>query len=349
MVRANGLRSSTTYRYELWIDDQAVRNPRQSFRTFPVPGKPGRFSIAFGGGAGFVPERERMWTVIAEQRPDALLMLGDNVYIDDPKHSTTQRYCYYRRQSRPEWRSLIAATPTYSIWDDHDFGTNDCVPGAAIEDPPWKRKVWRLFRQNWVNPGYGGGEAQPGCWYDFTIADVHFLMLDGRYYRSREGRPSMLGTAQKGWLFEQLRTSKARIKAIISPVPFSPGVKPGSKDTWDGFAEEREELFALLEEQQINGVILLAADRHRSDLRVTKRPDSYDLYEFESSKLTNRHTHPVVKTDQLIWGYNAKCSFGIVTFDTTKDDPEIQFEVVNIDGQRVHSHALYASDLRRGR
>ena len=64
---------------------------------------------------------------------------------------------------------------------------------------------------------------------------------------------------------------------------------------------------------------------------MTSRPGGYDLYELESSKLTNRHTHPVVKTDQLIWGYNAKCSFGIVRFDTTKDDPEIQFEVVDID------------------
>ena len=347
VVRASGLRPSTTYRYEVSIDDQPVRNPGQRLRTSPKQGEPGRFSIAFGGGAGFVPERERMWNVIAEQRPDALLMLGDNVYIDDPKHSMTQRYCYYRRQSRPEWRSLVAATPTYSIWDDHDFATNDCIPGAAIDKPAWKRRVWQVFQQNWVNPGYGGGNAQPGCWYDFTIADVHFLMLDGRYYRSREGTPSMLGAAQKEWLFDRLENTTARIKVIASPVPFSPGVKPGSKDTWDGFSEEREALFDLIEEQQINGVILLAADRHRSDLRVTKRPDSYDLYEFESSKLTNRHTHPVVKTDQLLWGYNAKCSFGLVTFDTTKADPEILFEVVDIDGERVHSHTLYASDLRR--
>ncbi|MCP4516497.1 MAG: hypothetical protein GY824_14870, partial [Delftia sp.] len=44
-----------------------------------------------------------------------------------------------------------------------------------------------MFKQNWNNPGFGGGEKQPGCWYDFQIADVHFIMLDGRYYRDKKG------------------------------------------------------------------------------------------------------------------------------------------------------------------
>ena len=75
----------------------------------------------------------------------------------------------------------------YSIWDDHDFGTNDCIPGPEIEVPTWKRSVWEIYKQNWVNPSYGGGSEQPGCWYDFHIGDVHFLMLDGRYYRDLKG------------------------------------------------------------------------------------------------------------------------------------------------------------------
>ena len=83
--------------------------------------------------------------------PDEFLMLGDNVYIDDPTHPLTNHYCYYRRQSRPEWRRFTATTGIYSIYDDHDFGLNDCVPGAEIEKPAWKRTVWDTFRQNWVN------------------------------------------------------------------------------------------------------------------------------------------------------------------------------------------------------
>jgi alkaline phosphatase D len=287
-----------------------------------------------------------MWDTIRERSPHALLMLGDNVYIDDPTQPWTQHYCYYRRQSRPEWRQLTARTAVYAIYDDHDFGTDDCIPGAEVDEPPWKREVWRRFQQNWVNPAYGGGEAQPGCWFDFSIGDVHFIMLDGRYYRSRSGTPSMLGPAQKAWLLETLKNSRGTFKVLASPVPWSEGVKPGSKDPWDGFPEEREEIFQFIEQQRIEGVVLIAADRHRSDLRITRRENGYDLYEFESSRLTNRHTHSVVQTPGLVFGYSKTCSVGMMHFDTTQGDPEVRCEIVDIDGRSVHSTTIRCSQLR---
>jgi alkaline phosphatase D len=130
-------------------------------------------------------------------------------------------------------------------------------------------------------------------------------------------------------------------------VPWTAGVKPGSRDPWDGFPEEREEIFSFLEQNKINGVVLIAADRHRTDLRVTKRAGGYDLYEFESSRLTNRHTHGVVKTPGLVWGYNKTCSFALMRFDTTLDDPQVTFECISIDGDRVHQHELSLSQLTR--
>lgn len=346
VVGVDGLKPAASYSYEILLNDRPLVLDGLRFRTHPATGQPGRFRVAFGGGAGFVPKWEHMWDTILKEQPNAMLMLGDNVYIDDPQNLLTQHYCYYRRQSRPEWQRLTASTAMYSIWDDHDFGTNDCVPGADIESPKWKRTVWEKFQQNWANPSYGGGTKQPGCWYDFSIADVHFIMLDGRYYRSRKGTPTMLGPVQKQWLLSRLKSSTGRIKVLVSPVPWTEGIKPGSRDPWDGFSKEREEIFSFIEKNRIEGVFLMAADRHRSDLRVTERADGYDLFEFESSRLTNRHTHGVVKTPGLIWGYNETCSFGLVTFDTAKADPTINFEVVTIEGEHVLSHELKLSQLK---
>ncbi len=336
IARIPGLAPDTAYRVQ-------VDRVEHSFRTAPAPG-PSRLRVAFGGGAGYVPEWESMWDTIREFRPRAMLMLGDNVYIDQPEHTLCQHYCYYRRQSRPEWRRLVGSTAMYAIWDDHDFGDNDCIPGPHTDKPAWKRQVWNIFRQNWVNPAYGGGKDQPGCWYDFTLADIHFIMLDGRYYRDLAGK-TMLGPAQKKWLWETLGKSAATFTCLVSPVPFSPGIKPGSRDPWDGFPEEREEIFRKIEEEKIEGVILVAADRHRTDLRTIARPGGYRLYEFESSRLTNVHTHKVVKTDELIWGYNETCSFGLMTFDTTLEDPTVTFECVNIKGEVVESYLLQRSSL----
>ncbi|MFP6899023.1 MAG: alkaline phosphatase D family protein [Roseibacillus sp.] len=345
VVRMEGLRPNTSYGYQVLIDGQLAKTESTRFKTFASSEKPQPFAVGFGGGAGFIPEWERMWDNITKYKPTAFLMLGDNVYIDQPEHSLAQHYCYYRRQSRPEWRRFTASTAIYSIWDDHDFGTNDCVPGPEIEKPAWKRKVWEIYRQNWVNPAYGGGEKQPGCWYDFMIADVHFIMLDGRYYRNRVGG-SMLGPVQKAWLKKTLKASTGTFKVLASPVPFSPKIKPGSKDPWDGFPDERAEIFSWIAESRIAGVFLIAADRHRTDLRTIPNPGSYTLYEFESSRLTNRHTHPVVKTEGLIWGYNKTCSFGLMKFDTSKDDPEVTFELIDIDGNTHQTHTLKQSALR---
>ena len=344
-ARVTGLKPGAEYSYRLFIDEKPV-SPKASFKTRPAPGTPSKFSVAFGGGAGYVPEWERMWDTIGSHHPSALLMLGDNVYIDDPEHLLTHHYCYSRRQSRPEWRKLIAGTPVYSIYDDHDFGTNDCVPGPEIDSPAWKREVWNLFRQNWINPSYGGGEANPGCWFDFTIGDVQFFLLDGRYYRDLKGG-SMLGPVQKKWLLDGLSKSDATFKVIASPVPFTPKIKPGSRDPWDGYPEEREEIFSHIGKEKIDGVFLIAADRHRTDLRKISRPDGYDLYEFESSRLTNRHTHKVVKTEGLVWGFSEKCSFGLIDFDTTAGVPQVTFRCIDIDDVEHHSHVLKLSDISR--
>jgi alkaline phosphatase D len=345
IARVDGLAPAMQYEYQLLIDGKSVKAANTRFVTFPDTGKAARFSVAFGGGAGYVPQWERMWDTIRGFQPAALLMLGDNVYIDQPEHSLCQHYCYYRRQARPEWRRLVASTAVYAVYDDHDFGTNDCVPGPEIESPPWKRTVWNRFRQNWVNPAYGGGESQPGCWFDFHIGDVHFILLDGRYYRDRKGG-SMLGPVQKAWLLDTLQQSKGTFKVLASPVPWTEGIKPGSRDPWDGFPEEREEIFSFIESNRIEGVFLISADRHRTDLRRTERPGGYDLLEFESSRLTNRHTHGVVKTPGLIWGYNETCSFALMRFDTFGDTPSVTFECVTIDGEVVHRHTLRASELR---
>jgi alkaline phosphatase D len=345
VVQLDGLEPGKSYEYQVLLDGEPVEVVGAKFKTFPLAGAAAKFSVAFGGGAGFVPEWEYMWDTIGGFEPAALLMLGDNVYIDQPQFTLCQHYCYQRRQDRPEWRRLVAATPTYSIYDDHDFGTDDCVPGPEIDAPAWKRPVWRIFKQNWVNPGYGGGEDQPGCWYDFRIGDVHFIMLDGRYYRDLEGG-SMLGPVQKAWLKRTLQDSDATFKIVASPVPWAEKIKPGSKDPWDGFAAEREEIFSFIEAEKIPGIFLISADRHRTDLRTNARPGGYTLFEFESSKLTNRHTHAVVKTPGLIWGYNEKCSFGLMRFDTTAEDPQVSFECITIDGEVTDSYTLRASKLK---
>ncbi len=351
VFKFTGLKPNTTYTYSLVKPlGGDLKNVREletgTFSTLPAPGSGHKFTLAFGGGAGFVPQHEHVWTTIHKQKPDALFLLGDNVYIDLPQSEYMQRYCYYRRYARPEWRKLVSSTPVYTIWDDHDFATNDSWGGPEIDQPVWKRRVYEIYRENWVNPYYGGGDDQPGCWHDFYIGDVHFIMLDGRYYRTdpRIENPSMLGPAQKKWLFETLAKSKGTFKVLCSPVPWTFVAKGDSRDTWNGFKDERNEIFDYLSDNKVEGVVLMSADRHRSDLWRIERENGYALYEFNSSRLTNQHVHGTMKT--AIFSYNKKQSFGLVTFDTTAKIPTVRYQVMSIDGELVNEILLSRDQLK---
>lgn len=349
VVQVGGLEPGTRYHYAVLLGPGPGGEPvaRGSFVTAPETGAPCRIRVAFGGGAGFVPEHERVWDAIRSFEPDALLLLGDNVYIDSPESPRLQRYGYHRRQARPEFRRLVGRTPVYAIWDDHDFGTNDCSGGPLLDEPAWKLPVWRTFRDNWCNPSFGGGQQQPGCWFDFHLGDVHFILLDGRFWRTPggpDGRPAtMLGPAQKSWLLERLRSSRATFKLLCSPVPWVLDAKGDSPDTWRGFREERLEIFDLLARERVTGVILLSADRHRSDRWKIERESGYPLHELSSSRLTNQHTHPTMAAAEF--SYNRTPSFGLIDIDTTLEDPTATYRIVTLDGEVVHTFALPLSRL----
>ncbi len=346
IVALEGLDPRTRYRYDVLIDGRPEMGPGYpSFATFPERGGPSRFAVGFGGGAGYVVHNERMWDVIRSRDPHAFLFLGDNVYIDLPEQpGGMHHYTYYRRQSRAEFRRLVASTAVYAIWDDHDCATDDVWMGPYKDKPAWKMPLLRHFRQNWVNPGYGS-EEWPATWFEFSIGDVDFFMLDGRFYRTNPfgESPTMLGPAQKQWLLDRVKQSAATFKVLVSPVPWSFDTKGDAVDTWNGFRRERAEIFDFLAQNRIEGVFLVSADRHRSDARRIDRPNGYPLFEFESSRLTNQAAHDLVPG--ALFGYNEKQSFGLLSFDTTRADPTVSFQIVSIDGKVRGEISLQRSEL----
>ena len=168
-------------------------------------------------------------------------------------------------------------------------------------------------------------------------------MTDGRYYRDFK-KKTMLGPVQKQWLLNALKNSKATFKVIASGTLWTETADKGGKDSWWGVKEEREEVFSLIDKEKIGGVILLSADRHRTDVYEIKRPKGYTLYEFETSKLTNRHTHGTRK--QAIFSYNKGHFFGMLTFDLVPSDPTVTFRCITKDSKTVYTLTLKRSQLQ---
>lgn len=337
------LSPSTEYTYRIALNG-LVQPGEWRFRTFPERGTARVVEIGFGGCARYIPPYERIWDTLASHDLQAFVFLGDNVYIDDPTSSSIQRYVYYRRQSRPEFRRFVAETPVYAVWDDHDFATNDSIGGADPAEPSWKPSVLRVFETNWVNPPSGGSLGEPGVWFKFSIGEIDVFALDGRYYRTEptSPEPSMLGPIQKEWLLSELASSTATFKLIASPVPWADGANP-EPDAWDAYGDERDEILGFVVEHEIPGVVLLSADRHRSDFWRVAHASGYEFLEFESSRLTSAAHHEM---DAAEFSYNDKPSFGKLTFDFTVEDPTLKYSIISIDDELVFEYVVHASQLQ---
>ena len=70
----------------------------------------------------------------------------------------------------------------------------------------------------------------------------------------------------------------------------------------------------------------------------------YPLYEFSSSRLTNQHVHPLIKSS--LFGFNEKQSFGRVDFDLSAEDPTVKYTIISIDSEEIHSLDLKLSELQ---
>jgi alkaline phosphatase D len=344
VVTISGLNPNTEYYYKVSVN-QLEGGQIRSFET--MGSKSGEFAIGFGGCSAYNPEFERIWDTIATHPIKAFLTLGDNVYANHHTLPQVNRFCYYQRQSRPEFQRMTARIPYIGIWDDHDFGENDSYGGPEMYEPAWKVDILKVFKENFANPYYATDDV-PGVWFDYHIGDVQFFMLDGRYYRqpSDDGSTSMLGPVQLQWLKDELLKSTATFKVIVSPVNWSDdskGLMEGRIDTWEGYKNEREEIFSFLTENSIPGVFLLSADRHRHDAWKHYRDGAYPLYEFTSSRLTNIHYHALMPAS--LFGYNEKNGFGILTFNTKAEQPYVIYDVYSIDNELIHRIRVYLHQM----
>jgi len=60
-LNITGLKPFTTYHYDVLVNGRsALKKPLPKFKTNPKPNQKIKFSVAFGGGARYVPEKEHM-------------------------------------------------------------------------------------------------------------------------------------------------------------------------------------------------------------------------------------------------------------------------------------------------
>ena len=256
---------------------------------------------------------------------DLLLMLGDNHYANTTEPEKLRVY-YTAHRLTGGWRELAAHSPIYAIWDDHDFGPNDSDGTQA-----GKEESLRIFKEYWANPACGE-PGNPGCYYTFTRGDVQFFMLDCRYHRSPNKAPdgpekTMLGPKQLEWLKRELSASQARIKILSTGSEWE---TYSQKDSWASFLTERDAFFAWIDQQKIEGIILLSGDRHfAAAYHVVGKFVELSGGPFGSG---NAMLKP---NPERFTGWDEGRLWFVLDIDTTKASPEVAAELWQAGGGRL--------------
>ncbi|MPY90386.1 MAG: hypothetical protein GEU99_21000 [Luteitalea sp.] len=149
IATARGLRPDWRYRYSVLRLGRFVPHGSGTFRTMPQPASMANllFCAISCNGATSDGVWEAFGRYVDDAQPQFILMMGDQVYMDeDPpdvfeahfQSSPAVRRKAFAEKYRLNWsrepvRRLLANTPTYMIWDDHDIRDGW---GSSASDSP---------------------------------------------------------------------------------------------------------------------------------------------------------------------------------------------------------------------
>lgn len=296
---ADDLEENTRYTYTLFFDENSIDIPYEtSFTTqanWMFRYDPPEFTFAAGScsyinetrsdrpGKGYGGEYN-IFKSIHDKSPNAMLWLGDNVYLRPSDYTSRSGYIerYTHDRALPELQELMASCNNFAIWDDHDYGPNDANSGFIHRETALD--IFELF---WPNPKLGF-KGNKGAVTSFQYNDIHFFLLDNRYYRTEKtkGGPNrILGKEQIDWLIEMLVYSNApfKIVAVGGQVLNTAAVY----ETHAVYEEERTYLLERLAQENIEGVVFLSGDRHHSEISKMKLSKDNPVYDITISPLTS--------------------------------------------------------------
>lgn len=250
------------------------------------------------------------WAAIEAEKPDLLLLLGDNAYMIQKAWDHVDLEEQYKLQfQEPHFKSLVSKVPFMATWDDHDFGTNDSR-GALIRDE-LRRKSRTLFHKYMKKAIH---HNRPEVYTSHVVDDIKIIMLDVRYYREaaspRRPAATLLGKKQEEWLFAELQHNK-KYTLIGSGTTLQGGKQ---SETWQSYTD----FYAQFREQvsSMRRVMFLSGDIHCN--RFTKHGD---LFEVTSSGVARKEAKG--KWPKQTYGEPLD-NYGILNFTNARVDVSLR-------------------------
>lgn len=222
------------------------------------------------------------------EKPDLVVLLGDNVYESD---SSDINEAYRDWGSSPSFQSLYTTVPIIATLDDNDYTAHyETGKAAFLEFFQVSATDERWQRGRGVQSVYNFGE------------DLQLILLDARYYHDASKR-TLLGNEQWKWLEEDCFLDRnPRLRILVSPIQVLP-----TEHQWDcWFTQNPMERSRLLDwiRNSPSRTIIVSGDRHVGAIYTERKPDDDDSavhppVEMTTSSLTHSVSPPGLLDDEV--------------------------------------------------
>lgn len=315
-----------------------------TFAKFPKDFEPPVQRIAFGScNKHDLPQP--LWEVMAENKPDLFIWMGDNVYGDTIDMELLEAK-YEAQRNNPGYAAFSKATPVLSTWDDHDYGENNS--GSWY---PKKAESQQLALDFTDVPPNDPRRSREGIYgsYDFGPEGkrLKVILIDNRYHSDKRGKgEDMLGEEQMAWLQQELKSSDAQLNLIVSGTQVLP--EDHKYEKWANFPETRDTLFNFIRENKIPGVIFISGDRHIHEISVKNDADTpYPFVEVTSSGLTHSWKNFPGEPNRYRSGQvHGELGFGFIAIDWDAQQPFVTFQIRNAENAVENSVSLPLASLK---
>jgi hypothetical protein len=276
---------------------------------------------------------QAVWNAIAAHAPDALVLLGDSIYLDVPWAGATHprklsevdfvehgRRLYAAQLAEPGFAALVKAVPTHAIWDDHDFLWNESYEEGAAARPVHRgtvratRALFRAWTETLDARLQGDGfprdaldfrlwqpdEPAPGYRWRDLGGGVALHLTDGRSWRLGQ---ELLGAAQRKAIERQIQALPADTVHLLASGSV---VEQHKGDRWAQFATDRAWLERLARQHR---VLVLSGDIH--DNRWDALPVGPDRWLYDA-------TSSGAAVSRLVVAGPALEHFGLVDIDAAQ-------------------------------
>ncbi|MFW7378497.1 MAG: alkaline phosphatase D family protein [Oligoflexus sp.] len=275
---------------------------------------------------------QRHWEIIAADRPDLWVWLGDNIYAD---HLSIEERAkeYLRLKTNPYYQEFRMKTPLMGTWDDHDFASDN--KGGEF---PEKDASQDLFMDFLDLPLDHSLRSQRGVYHSEVFGpvgrQVEVFTLDLRYFRANPREKSgLLGDVQWDWLISSLQASTADLIIIASSLHVTSSFTGLGLEGWNQFPEDRNRFYEVLAALDVP-VLLLSGDRHMAEFTKAQLPNGKTVYEFMSSGMTHSANLPLPDRNRIGRVVGAR-NYGLITIDWSMQRPNVLLEIKSTERQET--------------